>query len=240
MSLVRQRICRVRGGVGYLLYKEGRCGVTRKVGIAVRSRAGQCPAPTGWWILYVAALPCCYRRHNLAGIPGKAGCYSQHNLPRRGCYRQHSLGVVIHGTVWFCGAGVVIPDTVQNRCYSRHISVFCAENQVVIGGTFAFGVVIPGTIRRGCYPPHICRCLPRYALLNITLYRLFFCAGLLNTAHFRVLLSAAHFPCFAVVIRSTFHFWVVIDGTIPKTLLFTAQFGKKPGCYSQHISFWGC
>ena len=176
----------------------------------------------------------------MAGIPGKAGCYSQHNLPRRGCYRQHILGVVIHGTVWFCGAGVVIPDTVQNRCYSRHISPFCAENRVVIGGTFAFWVVIPGTNRRGCYPQHNCRCLPRYALLNITLYRPFFCVGLLNTAQFRVLLSAAHFPCFAVVIRSTFRFWVVIDGTIPKTLLFTAQFGKKPGCYSQHILFWGC
>ena len=157
----------------------------------------------------------------------KAGCYSQHNLPRRGCYRQHSLGVVIHGTVWFCGAGVVIPDTVQNRCYSRHISPFCAENWVVIGGTFAFGVVIPGTIRRGCYPQHNCRCLPRYTLLNITLYRLLFCAGLLNTAQFRVLLSEAHFPCFAVVIRSTFRFWVVIGGTIPKPLLFTAQFEKS-------------
>ena len=148
-----------------------------------------------------------------------------------GCYPRHSL---------FFRRGVVIPDTVQNRCYSRHISAFCAENRVVIGGTFAFGVVIPGTIRRGCYPPHNCRCLPRHALLNITLYRLLFCVGLLNTAQFRVLLSAAHFPCFAVVIRSTFRFWVVIDGTIPKTLLFTAQFGKKPGCYSQHILFWGC
>ena len=176
--------------------------------------------------MYVAALPCCYRRHNLAGITGKAGCYSPHNLPRRGCYRQHSLGVVIHGTVWFCGAGVVIPDTVQNRCYSRHISPFCAENRVVIGGTFAFGVVIPGTIRRGCYPQHNCRCLPRHALLNTTLYRLFFCVGLLNTAQFRVLLSAAHFPCFAVVIRSTFRFWVVIGGTFLKPLLFTAQFEK--------------
>ena len=148
-----------------------------------------------------------------------------------GCYPRHSLVL---------RRGVVIPDTVQNRCYSRHISPFCAENRVVIGGTFAFGVVILGTIRRGCYPQHNCRCLPRYALLNITLYRLFFCAWLLNTAQFRVLLSAAHFPCFAVVIRSTFRFGVVIGGTIPKTLLFTAQFGKKPGCYSQHISFWGC
>ena len=46
--------CGVVGFVGSLLYKEGRCGVTRKVGVAVRSRAGQCPAPTGWWILYVA------------------------------------------------------------------------------------------------------------------------------------------------------------------------------------------
>ena len=190
--------------------------------------------------MYVAALPCCYRRHNLAEMAGKAGCYSQHNLPRRGCYRQHSFWVVIHGTVWFCGAGVVIPDTIQNRCYSRHISAFCAENRVVIGSTIAFGVVILGTIRRGCYPPHICRCLPRHALLNITLYRPFFCVGLLNTAQFRVLLSAAHFPRLPVVIRSTFRFWVVIGGTIPKTLLFTAQFGKKRGCYSQHILFWGC
>lgn len=173
-------------------------------------------------------------------MAGKAGCYSQHNLPRRGCYRQHSLGVVIHGTVWFFRAGVVSPDTVQNRCYSRHISPFCAENRVVIGGTFAFGGVIPGTIRRGCYPQHNCRCLPRYALLNVTLYRLLFRKWLLNTAQFRVLLSAAHFPCFAVVIRSTFRLWVVIGGTIPKTLLFTAQFGKKQGCYLQHISFWGC
>ena len=187
-----------------------------------------------------ASVNCCYRRHNLAGMAGKPGCYSQHNLPRRGCYRQHSLGVVIHGTVWFCGAGVVIPDTVQNRCYSRHISTFCAENRVVIGGTFAFGVVISGTIRRGCYPQHNCRRLPRHVLLNITLYRLLFRKWLLNTAQFRVLLSAAHFPRLPVVIRSTFRFGVVIGGTIPKTLLFTAQFEKKQGCYSQHISFWGC
>ena len=85
-----------------------------------------------------------------AGNHGRWGCYLQHNSRRWGCYRQHSLGVVIHGTVWFCGAGVVIPDTIQNRCYSRHISAFCAKNRVVIGGTIAFGVVILGTIRQGC------------------------------------------------------------------------------------------
>ena len=109
----------------------------------IKSRAGL-------RILYAAALPCCYRRHNLPGIAGDGGCYLQHNSRRWGCYRQHSLGVVIHGTVWFCGAGVVIPDTIQNRCYSRHISAFCAKNRVVIGGTIAFGVVILGTIRQGC------------------------------------------------------------------------------------------
>ena len=258
------------GFVGSLLYKEGRCGVTRKVGVAVRSRAGQCPAPTGWWVFNYVVYPVgCDGRQIATG-----GIYAAPtNRPvlfiiiyRRGwgggfCILRYSP-VVIGGTIWresranrvvihstICRAGVVIGSTVWGLLFPTQFKtvvihgtfpLFARKTGLLSAAHFAFGVVIPGTIRRGCYPQHNCRCLPRYALLNITLYRLLSRKWLLNTAQFRVLLSAAHFPRLPVVIRSTFRFWVVIGGTFPKTLLFTAQFGKKRGCYSQHISFWGC
>ena len=181
---------------------------------------------------------CCYPRHNSPWIFCVAGCYSQHSLRVNRCYRQHNWRVVIHDTVWIFRARVVIHDTGQNRCYSRHISDFQPKIAVVIGSTVWFWVVIPGTIGRGCYRQHIWRKNRQTLACWLSIHRCIFALELLFTAQFRVLLNTAQFGSFPVVIRSTFCFWVVILGTIPKLLLFTAQFGKIPCCYSRHSSAW--
>lgn len=183
---------------------------------------------------------CCYPRHNSPWIFFVEGCYSRHSLRVCRCYRQHIWRVVIHGTVWIFQARVVMSDTGQNRCYSRHISDFQPKTAVVIGGTVRFWVVILGTICRGCYRRHIWRKSRQIPACWLSIHRCIFARELLFTAQFRVLLNTAQFGSFPVVIRSTFCFWVVIHGTIPKLLLFTAQFGKTTGCYSRHSFGLGC
>lgn len=145
------------------------------------------------------------------------GCYSRHSLVLRrgGCYSRHNSKPLLF-TAHFRFLRK------KSGCYRRHNCVW------------------------GCYSRHNSAGLlntaqlPSDSLLNLALYRLFFCVGLLNTAHFRVLLSAAHFPCFAVVIGGTFRFWVVIHGTIPKTLLFTAQLEKSGVVIRSTVCAEGC
>ena len=168
------------------------------------------------------------------------GCYSRHSLRVSRCYRQHILRVVIYDTVWIFRARVVIPDTGQNRCYSRHSSGFQPKIAVVIGGTVRFWVVIRGTIYRGCYRQHIWRNSRQIPACWLSIHRCIFALELLFSTQFQVLLNSAQFGDFPVVIHSTFCFWVVILGTIQNLLLFTAHFGKTTGCYSRHSFGLGC
>ena len=158
--------------------------------------------------MYAAALPCCYRRHNLPEITGDGGllftaqfaavgllsaaqfggCYSRHSLVLRrgGCYSRHNskpLLFTAHFRFLRKKSGCYRRHNCVWGCYSRHNSA--------------------GLLNTAQLPPDI--------LLNLAMYRPFFFVGLLNTAQFRVLLSAAHF----------------VFG-----LLSTAQFQKR--CYLQH------
>lgn len=151
----------------------------------------------------------------MAGMAGKAGCYSQHNLPRRGCYPQHSLGVVIHGTVWFYGAG---------GCYSRHSSkplLFPAHFRFLRG-------------KSGCYRRHICvwGCYSRHNS-----------AGLLSAAQLPLTAALCPFKYNDVppiilcrVVKHSTIPGVVIGGTFPPFACCYPQHISFWGCYPRHNS----
>ena len=150
--------------VCYLLYKEGRVGEPRKVGVGVRSRAGQCPAPTGWWVFDCVVFPvgCGARQIATGGIYaaptnrpilfiiiedcGRGGgfCMLRHSPVVIGgtiCRESRADGVVIYSTV--CGIGVVIGSTVSRLLFTAQFG-FAARGllfptqfkTVVIHGTF--------------------------------------------------------------------------------------------------------
>ena len=202
------------GFVGSLLYKEGRCGVTRKVGIAVRSRAGQSPAPTGGGFYML--------RHSHVVIGGTIWRESR------------AKRVVIRSTI--CRAGVVIGSTVwgllstaqfvfsARGCYSRHSSkslLFTAHFRFLRG-------------KPGCYRRHICvwGCYSRHNS-----------AGLLSAAQLPLSAAPCPFKYNAVspvilrrVVKHSTIPGVVIGGTFPLFCCCYPQHISFLGCYRRHNS----
>ena len=138
--------------------------VTRKVGVGGRSRAGQCPAPTGQWVFDCVVFPvgCDARQIATGGIyaaptnqpvifikiqsRGRGGgfCMLRHSPVVIGdtiCRESRADGVVIYSTVR--GGGVVIGSTVWGLLFTAQFG-FAARGllfptqfkTVVIHGTF--------------------------------------------------------------------------------------------------------
>lgn len=155
-----------------------------------------------------------FARQPLLSATQLAGCYSRHSLdlPGEGCYSRHRAKPLLFTAQFRLSA--------QNRCcYRRHSLIL------------------------GCYSRHNLQGLlsaahlaekPANFLLLVIDTPLYFCAGVVIHGTVSRVVKHGTVWDFSVVIYSTFCFWVVILGTIPKLLLFTAQFGKIPCCYSRH------